>query len=104
MDQQKPARQRQAFRRFHRTAAEKTQPVAVDFDHAPAGAAQARIDAEDTDGMANRRMGHGAFYTPCRSLKPSAGAPLSTVIPSENGWPRAPDAAQHLFGDALHRV
>ena len=55
MDRQKAARQRQAFRRFDRAATDETQPVTVDLDHAPAGAAQARIDAKDADGRANRR-------------------------------------------------
>src|ERR1700681_4804610 len=64
MDRQKAARQRQAFGRFHRAAANKGQPVAVDLDHAPAGAAQARIDAKNADGLANRRSCHGVVITP----------------------------------------
>ena len=49
----------QGLRRFHRAAADEDQPVAVDLDHAPAGAAQARIDAKDADGLANRSGCHG---------------------------------------------
>jgi hypothetical protein len=54
VDCQQAARQRQTFGRFHRATADENQPVAVDLDHAPAGAAQARIDAKNTDGVANR--------------------------------------------------
>ena len=54
VDRQQPARQRQAVRRLHRAAADEDQPVALALDHAPAGAAQAGVDAENTDGMANR--------------------------------------------------
>src|SRR5260370_24321213 len=64
MDRQEAARQRQAFGRFHRTATDEHQPVAVDLDHAPAGAAQARIDAKNADGMANRLRCHGVLVTP----------------------------------------
>ena len=39
------ARQRQIFRRLDRTAPDVNQTVAFDFDHAPAGAAQAGVDA-----------------------------------------------------------
>src|ERR1700736_6340050 len=66
IDRQQAARQRQAVSRFHRTAAEENQPVTLDLDHAPPGAAQARIDAKDADGLANRRGGHGGVITPER--------------------------------------
>ena len=68
MDRQQAARQRQCVRRFHRAAADKGQPVAVDIDHAPTGAAQARIDAQNADRMANRLGCHGYFI-------PHAGVP-----------------------------
>ena len=86
MDRQQAARQRQAVGRLHRAAADENQPVAVDLDHAPAGAAQARIDAKDADGVANRRRCHGVL-TPCRSLKPSAGEPS---YPAKANLERAP--------------
>src|SRR5467141_4150792 len=81
MNSQQAARQRQAFRRFHRAATDEYQPVAVDLDHPPAGTAQARIDAKNADRMANRLMGHGTVITPergGRNLK-------QTVIPRESG-------------------
>ena len=36
--------------RLDRTTTDIKQPVALDLDHAPARAAQARVDAEDADG------------------------------------------------------
>src|SRR6202140_2529341 len=48
------ASKRPAFGRLDRAAADEYQPVAVDLDHAPTGAAQARIDAQNADRMANR--------------------------------------------------
>src|SRR6266480_1981345 len=64
MDGEQPACQRQIVRRFHRAAADKNQPVALGLDDAPAGAAQARVDAENTDGLANRWRRHGLVITP----------------------------------------
>jgi hypothetical protein len=51
MDRQQPLGQRRSLGRFHRAAADIDQPVAVDVDHAPAGAAQAGIDAENANRM-----------------------------------------------------
>ena len=59
MDREQPARQRQIVRRLHRAAADEDQPVALGLDHAPAGAAQAGVDADDPDGLANRGRCHG---------------------------------------------
>ncbi len=72
MDRQQAVRQRQAIGWLDRAAADKGQPVAVDLDDAPAGAAQAGIDAKDADGMANRLRGHGHLY-PIAESEPSAG-------------------------------
>ena len=58
MDHQQPFRQRHALARLHRAAADEDQPVALDVDHAPAGAAQARVDAQN----ANRCRCHGLCY------------------------------------------
>ena len=59
MDRHEPLGQRQVLARLDRAAGDEDQPVAVDVDHAPAGAAEAGVDAEDADGLANRRGGHG---------------------------------------------
>ena len=54
VNRQQPGGERQAIGRLHRAAADENQPVALDLDDAPAGAAQARIDAQDSDRVANR--------------------------------------------------
>ena len=59
MDRDEAAGQRQVVRRLDRAAGDEDQPVALDVDHAPAGAAKAGVDAEDADGRANRRGGMG---------------------------------------------
>ncbi len=55
MNRQQPARERQIVWRLDRAAADEGQTIALALDHAPAGAAEAGIDAEDADGSANRR-------------------------------------------------
>src|SRR6188768_1527874 len=64
MDREQAAGQRQIVRRLHRTAADEDEPVALGLDHAPAGAAQAGVDADDPDGLANRWGCHGVVITP----------------------------------------
>src|SRR6185312_14565329 len=68
MDRQEAAGQRQVIRRLHRTAADEDEPVALGLDHAPAGTAQAGVDADDPDGLAywwaNRWGSHGVVITP----------------------------------------
>ena len=96
MDRQQAARQRQAVRRLHRAAADEGQPVAVDLDHAPAGAAQARIDAEDTDGVANWRRCHGVVIPPEAARTKHKRA----VIPAKAGIQYAGKSAIEL---RLHR-
>src|SRR5262249_3875768 len=85
MDREQPDRQRQIARRFHRAAADKGQPVAFAFNDAPAGAAQARVDAEDTDGLANGGGGHGVVIAPQRRERNinRRGNPAFPVIASE---------------------
>ena len=56
MDQQQPRRQRQQFRRLDGAATDMAQPVAVAFDHAPAGAAEAGIDAQNANRSVHRTM------------------------------------------------
>src|SRR5207237_9922075 len=58
------AGRRHSVRRLHRTAADEDEPVALGLDHAPAGAAQAGVDADDPDGLANRWGCHGVVITP----------------------------------------
>src|ERR1700688_611267 len=60
----RPPRRRQPTGGSHGAAADERKPVAVDLDHAPAGAAQARVDAKDADGVANRLRCHGVVITP----------------------------------------
>src|SRR5262249_55226618 len=59
MNGEQAAGQRLTIRRLDRSAADEGQTVAVAFDNAPAGAAEPRIDAEDTNGTANRLRDHG---------------------------------------------
>src|SRR5450631_3136242 len=111
VNRQQAARQRQAFRRFHRAAADETQPVAVDFDHPPAGAAQARIDAKDADGRANRLMGHAQVLTPERGERNRNGAsypakargacPGRCAARSDALQSRGPRNAFHIWVPAL---
>ena len=84
MDREQPARQRQIVRRLHRAAADEDQPVALGLDHAPAGAAQAGVDADDPDGLANRGRCHGVVITPERSERNIK----RTVIPCPDGVAR----------------
>src|SRR5205823_10094559 len=64
MDREQPVRQWQIVRRLHRTAADEDEPVALGLDHAPACAAQAGVDADNPDGLANRWGCHGVVITP----------------------------------------
>src|SRR5271167_2950419 len=82
MDRQQTARERGVIRRFHRAAAHKCQPVAIDIDHPPAGAAQARIDAKDADGGANRLSGHGIVIT----SEPGERNTNSASVPAKPSW------------------
>src|ERR1700730_14173555 len=78
-----PSTEGRPFGRSPRAATDERQPVAVDLDHAPAGAAQARIDAKDAQGMANRLRCHGLVITPAadpRNIYPSS-------YPAKAGYP-----------------
>src|ERR1700704_5912820 len=72
-------------------AAEEDEPVALGLDHAPVGAAQAGVDADDPDGVANRGRSHGVVITP----EPGERNINRAVIPAK-AVPRAPDAAQRV--------
>ena len=94
MDRQQAAGQRQIIRRLHRTAADEDKPVAFGLDHAPAGAAQAGVDADDPDGLANRWGCHGVVITPeprerniKRTSSPAQDRPYPAphVIPAKAG-------------------
>jgi hypothetical protein len=67
VDRQKPRRERITIVGHHRAAAKKTEPVAGDFDHAPAGTAKPRIDADD----ANRASHAALFIARPAARKPS---------------------------------
>ena len=101
MDRQQAARQRQRVRRFHRAAAHKCQPVTVDIDHPPAGAAQARIDAKDADGRANRLSGHGIVITSERrernTNRASSTAQTRPSVPPKAGEINPPSAVVPAF-------
>jgi hypothetical protein len=56
MDGHQTRAQRLALRRFQRAAGDVDQPIAIALDQPPAGAAEARIDAQD----ANRLPAHGS--------------------------------------------
>src|SRR5215207_244371 len=96
MDRQQAAGQRQVARRLYRTAADEDEPVALGLDHAPTSAAQAGVDADDPDGLANRWGCHGVVITPEpgeRNIKrteiPCPGSSVvdrpSHVIPAKAG-------------------
>ena len=53
VDRDQPHRQRRLVVGHHRAAGEKRESVAVDHDHAPAGAAEPGIDAEDANRFAH---------------------------------------------------
>src|SRR5947208_4854285 len=84
MDREQAAGQRQIVRRLHRTAAKEDGPVALGLDHAPAGAAQAGVDADDPDGLANRWGCHGVVITP----EPGERNIKRTEIPAKGGRAR----------------
>src|SRR5207253_10090986 len=97
MDREQAAGQRQIVRRLHRAAADEDEPVTLGLDHAPAGAAQAGVDADDPDGLANRwanRWGsHGVVITPEhreRNIKRTS-SPAGVVVPGQEDMGRAPD-------------
>src|SRR3954453_8494488 len=54
VDRQQPRGERRPSAGPPRPPADENQPVALDLDDAPAGAAKARIDAQDSDRVANR--------------------------------------------------
>ena len=58
----KPHGERRLVVGRHRPAGDEAQPVAVDFDDPPAGAAKPRVDAEN----ANRLACHESVITPLR--------------------------------------
>ncbi len=69
MDGEKPHGERIAIVGRHRAAADKVKPIAGNLDHAPAGAAEPGIDAENAN-----RAGHGVRLIACRQcLGPLAG-------------------------------
>ena len=53
MNGEKPHREPILIVRRHRAAAEKREPVALNLDHAPAGAAEPRINAENANRAAH---------------------------------------------------
>ena len=53
MDRDQPLTEVELVAGLDRTAGDIDQPVAVGFDQAPAGAAQARIDAENANQAAH---------------------------------------------------
>ena len=75
------------LRRFHRAAADEDQPVAVDLDHAPAGAAQARIDAKDADGLANRLQVSWGSLTPRRMRRSISVSVISDAVRTRPIYP-----------------
>src|SRR6478672_3743877 len=95
MNGQQPACQRQIVRRLHRAAADEDETIALGLDHAPAGTAQAGVDADDPDGLANRWGCHGVVITPEpgeRNIKrteiPCPGAVVASACrPREGGDP-----------------
>ena len=75
MNDQKPRGERIAIVGGHRAAADKAQRIAGDLDHAPAGAAEPGIDAED----ANRAV-HGVQFIACRRCLSPARRPSASLI------------------------
>src|SRR2546421_8602198 len=72
MDGHQPLRQGQPVVGLDRAAGEIDQPVALAGDQAPAGAAEARIDAED----ANRLAHGGLLIAPRTRMSPKSMRPL----------------------------
>ena len=60
MDRHQPRTEIGALAGLYRAAGNVNEPVAVALDQAPAGAAEARIDAENT----NRLADHAPLITP----------------------------------------
>ena len=60
VDRDQPLRQRRLVVGRHRAAGEEAEPIALDHNHAPAGAAEPRIDPQD----ANRSSHDGSLIAP----------------------------------------
>ena len=88
MDREQPLASATLFARLDRAAGDEDQPVTFDVDHAPAGAAQARINAQDADGLsesARRTWGSDSLeqaISPADNVSyPSNEAPIDAPSP-----------------------